>query len=96
MRNIVLETSEYAVPDADALVSAVHNVGRYFPDVQNLEIVFHFGNGYLERDVWTRFLCSCRRLEGYLPKGGHLRVRGIEKHTKLQNGWTRKARRWHE
>lgn len=96
MRNIVFETREDLLPDADVLVSVAHNVGRYFPDVQNLEINFHIGERYLDRDVWTRILCTCRRLEHYLPKGQHLRIRGIEKHTEMQNDWTRKGRKWHE
>ncbi|OBT68532.1 hypothetical protein VE03_01676 [Pseudogymnoascus sp. 23342-1-I1] len=96
MRNIVFETRDDLLPDADVLVSVAHNVGRYFPDVQNLEINFHIGERYLDREVWTRILCACRRLEHYLPKGQHLRIRGIEKHTEMQNDWTRRGRKWHE
>ncbi|KFZ03008.1 hypothetical protein V502_11315 [Pseudogymnoascus sp. VKM F-4520 (FW-2644)] len=44
MRNIVFETREDLLPDADVLVPVAHNVGRYFPDVQNIEINFHFGD----------------------------------------------------
>jgi hypothetical protein len=96
MRNISLETHVEQIPDADVLVSAVHNAGYYFTDVQNIEILFHFGDTAVDRDTWTRILCCCRQLEGYLPKGQHLRVKGIDKHTELQNGWTRKGRKWHE
>ncbi|KFY45339.1 hypothetical protein V494_00990 [Pseudogymnoascus sp. VKM F-4513 (FW-928)] len=94
MRNIVFETRDDLLPNADVLVSVAHNVGRYFPDVQNLEINFHFGDRYLDREVWTRIICACVRLEHCLPKGQHLRIRGIEKHTEMQNDWTRKDTHW--
>ncbi|KFY22890.1 hypothetical protein V493_06245 [Pseudogymnoascus sp. VKM F-4281 (FW-2241)] len=64
MRNIVFETREDLLPNADVLVSVAHNVGRYFPDVQNLEINFHIGNRYLDRDYfnWPFMLLSRGKL----------------------------------
>lgn len=95
MRNILLETTDSEIPSADHLVSCVQNVGYYFPDVQNLEICFNFGNLELDKDTWTRILCCLVDLESLLPKGAHLRVKGLEAHTKLMCGWARRGRRWY-
>ena len=72
MRNILLETAPSTVPSADHLVSCVHNVGYYFPDVQNLEICFHFENLPPDKDTWTRMLCCLVELENFLPKGAQI------------------------
>lgn len=40
-------------------------------------------------------LCCLVELENFLPKGGHLRVKGMEAHTALVCGWARKGRRWY-
>ena len=97
MRNILLEVCTPR-PDADVLVSAVQNVAYYFPDIQNLEIKFRLGTlaEEMDKDTWTRILCCLVRLESCLPKGGHLRVKGIERHTELQCGWARRSRGWHD
>ena len=95
MRNILLETTLDSILSADHLVSCVHSVGYYFPDVQNLEICFHFGDLQPDKDTWTRILCALVELESFLPKGGHLRVKGMEAHTELMCGWARKGRRWY-
>ncbi|KFX94047.1 hypothetical protein V490_04544 [Pseudogymnoascus sp. VKM F-3557] len=62
IRNIVFETRDDLLPDADVLVSVAHNVGRYFPDVQNLEINFHFGNSVLQDINWPFMLLSRAKL----------------------------------
>lgn len=96
MRNILLEVPSPA-PDADIIISAAHNVAYYFRDMQNLEVKFSLNGmeGDMSRDTWSRILCALVQLEACLPKGGHLRVKGIEKHTELQCGWLRKCRGWH-
>ena len=95
MRNILLETAEGQIPSIDHLVTCIQNVGYYFPDIQNIEICFHFGKQELNKDTWTRLLCCLVNLEDLLPSGAHLRVKGIEHHTELCCGWGRKRRKWY-
>lgn len=96
MRNILLEVSDPNL-NADIIISAAHNIAYYFRDMQNLEVNFHLENGGedMSKDTWTRVLCALVQMEACLPKGGHLRVKGIQDHTELQCGWLRRCRGWH-